>query len=80
MVIDMESYRTESTALTGEVTKPQTCSGPAGSTTASAIPARSLPLSAAEAFLLARIRHDRERGYMVSSCDVDFLLELLGRL
>lgn len=37
-------------------------------------------LSDAEARWLHRIRRDRERGFMVSGTDVDFVLEILRRL
>lgn len=43
-------------------------------------PGSSSPLSDAEAKTLARIRKDRRNGFMVSAVDVDFLLELIGRL
>ena len=39
----------------------------------------SLRLSVGERQRLERIRSDRERGFMVSAVDVDFLLEVIGR-
>jgi len=43
-------------------------------------PDHNSQLSAAEERWLHRIRLDRERGFMVSSVDVDFVLEVLRRL
>jgi len=43
-------------------------------------PECSLHLSGAEERWLHRIRLDRERGFMVSGVDVDFVLEVLRRL
>jgi hypothetical protein len=37
-------------------------------------------LSAVEEQNLERIRDERRKGYMVSLWDVDFLLEILGRM
>lgn len=63
----------------GETTPRPTLSGVAGIAMRNVIAAHSSRLSAAEARTLARITKDRRNGFMVSACDVDFLLEVIGR-
>ena len=55
-------------------------SGVVGRVMPLATPGRSLRLSADERAWLHRIQRDRERGFMVSGVDVDFVLEVLRRL
>ena len=71
---------TSSTAPKVQATPTKIVCGAAATATASNIPARSLPLSADEAKNLARIAKDRRNGFMVSAPDVDFLLDLIGRM
>ena len=73
-----ESCPTRSTEPT-ETTPKTAFFGVAKRATLSVIPDRSLPLSADEGQRLARIARDRANRYMVSSVDVDFLLDLLTR-
>lgn len=81
-VIDMGSLRTESTAPTVELTRRRIRAGLATTATApiSNTPGPSSRLSADEARMLARIASDRRNGFMVSAVDVDFLLEVIGRM
>jgi hypothetical protein len=45
-----------------------------------ATPARSSRLNVADEQRLYRIAQDREKGFMVTGCDVDFLLEMVEEL
>jgi len=76
-----ESSATSSPASTEEATIQLILSGRAGSVIdQSDTPEHSSHLSDAEARWLNRIRLDRERGFMVTGADVDFVLEVIRRL
>lgn len=83
-VIDMGSLCTESRAPTADQTMRRIASGDAEAATDATpnaiTPGRSSLLSAVEEQNLDRIRSERRKGYMVSLWDVDFLLEILGRV
>lgn len=64
-----------------ETILPTIAYGVVGNVIPSATPVRSSPLSDARwAEWLNRIRSDRQRGFMVSGTDVDFLLALVEEL
>ena len=75
---------TESSAIASmvrsETIQPTTSFGVVATATASATPARSLPLSDEERKRLFRIARDRGNRFMVSAVDVDFLLDVIVRL
>jgi hypothetical protein len=79
-VIDMESYTTSSIASAEDQIRPKTSSGPATTATASATPVRSSPLSEEEREKLARIRRNRNQGWMATFEEFDFLLTLVEAL
>lgn len=79
MDCNMGSCPTGSTALS-VTTQPTTSFGVVETAIASAIPARSSPLSADERKRLFRIARDRGNRFMVSAPDVDFLLDVIVRL
>jgi hypothetical protein len=77
-------FGTESSPTTttepSETTLRTASSGAVENVIASATPGPSSRLSAEEERTLARIRKDRANRFMVSVCDVDFLLEIVERL
>lgn len=80
-VIDMESYRTSSPASVADRTSRPIPNGPAGIVTAPCdIPARSGVLSDAERLKLARIRRNRNQGWMPTFEEFDFLLEMVEKV
>ena len=77
-VIDMESYRISSAEAVEVQTSQKTASGPAGIATAPcATRDRSGLLSDAEREKLARIRRNRNQGWMATFEEFDFLLEMV---
>ena len=81
MVLDMENLRTSKPEAAGALTRSRIRAGVAEIATAkSCTSGSSSRLSDAEQRLLARIAKDRRNGFMVAATDVDFLLEILGRL
>jgi hypothetical protein len=80
-VIDMESYRTSSPESAEARTLPRTQNGAAGIATEPCdTPARSGVLSDAERGKLAKIRRDRNAGWMPTFEEFDFLLEIAERI
>ena len=78
---DMESLRTSTHAVEEGAIRPRIRAGHVATATANACTSdRSSPLSADDEQRLARIRKDRANRFMVSAPDVDFLLEILGRV
>ena len=76
-----ENSPTSSPAPTEDQTTQLILNGPAGRVIdQSATPDRSSLLSADEARTLARIARDRANRFMVSSTDVDFLLDVIARM
>jgi len=81
MVLDMESLCTSSPAPTAGQTTKRIVSGAAPSaTSAETTPARSSRLSADEEMKLAKIRRNRQQGWMPTFEEFDFLLEILERI
>ena len=82
--LDMASLSTWSRAHTGVPTILRTANGVVGERTVvtpgEITPDRSSPLSVPDEQRLYRIQQDREKGFMVSGVDVDFLLEVVERL
>lgn len=80
-VIDMESYHTSSPEREVEATPPRTQSGLASIVTAPCgTKARSGVLSDAERTKLAKIRRNRNAGWMPTFKEFDFLLSLTERI
>jgi hypothetical protein len=80
-VIDMESYRTLSPAPTADRTPKPIPSGPAGNVTEPSVtPDRSGVLSADERWKLAKIRRNRNQGWMPTFEEFDFLLSIAERV
>jgi hypothetical protein len=82
MVIDMESYRTSSAEAAEGPISPAIASGPAMTATAPCdTKARSgVEFSDAERSKLARIRRNRNQGWMATFEEFDFLLEMVERI
>jgi hypothetical protein len=83
MELDMESLSTSLPADAAEVTRSTTASGaadcPTPATASATTPARS-GLSEAEQMKLARIRRNRNQGWMPTFKEFDFLLEMVERI
>jgi hypothetical protein len=80
-VIDMESYRTLSPAPEEAQTPQPIPSGPAGVVTAPcATQGRNGALSDADRLRLAKIRRNRNQGWMPTFDEFDFLLDALERI
>ena len=78
---DTENSCTSLPVRTAGVIPLKTASGDVTTaTSASSTPDRNSLLSAAEAQNLARIARERREGWMVSVADVDFLLDVIGRM
>ena len=79
--LDMESLHISKPKAAEDQTPPKTPSGLAGHAIETcSMSGCSSHLSAGEAQRLARITRDRRNGWMVSVVDVDFLLDVIGRM
>jgi hypothetical protein len=80
-VIDMESYRTSSAVDAEAPTSPRIASGPAtGAIAPCDIKAFSGLISEGERWTIARIRRNRNQGWMATFEEFDFLLSIAERV